>query len=136
MKKQNGFVLFIALLFIFVLTLIVVSDTQTMILDRKMLNNARHDFQVYTVAQWGIQSVVYALEGDPIVLPDSMIVLNTTVKNIQTDLCDNQTVEIQAIAEDQLSKIVLNSRDIFAKVPREKGCKEIPIHQRIWWQES
>ena len=136
MKKQNGFVLFIALLFIFIVTLIVMSDTQTMILDKKILNSVHHEFQVYTVAQWGIQSAVHALEGDPIVLPDSSIVLNTTVKNIKTDLCDNQTVEIQVIAQDQFSKVVLNSRDIFAKVPREKGCQKIPIHQRIGWQES
>lgn len=136
MKKQNGFVLFITLLFIFVLTLLVMSGSQIMVLNTKMQNNTRHDFQVYAMAQFGMQSVVCALEGNPIALPDSSISLNTTVKNIQVDDCDNQTVDIQSTAQDQFSKVVLISRDIFAKVPRKKGCVKIPIHQRIWWEES
>lgn len=136
MKKQHGFVLFITLLFIFVLTLMVMSGGQIMILDTKMQNNTRHDFQVYVRAYNGMESIVHALEGDPIALPDSSISLNTTVKNIQTDACHNQTVDIQSMAQDQFSTVILNSRDIFAKVPREKGCEKIPIHQRVWWQES
>ncbi|OGT42540.1 MAG: hypothetical protein A3F13_05110 [Gammaproteobacteria bacterium RIFCSPHIGHO2_12_FULL_40_19] len=136
MKKQAGFVLFITLIFIFVLTLIVISGSQTMILDTQMQNNSRHDFQVYVRAYVGMQFVAHRLEGDPITLPDSALSLNTTVKNVQTDQCGNQTVEIQSIAQDRFSKVILNSRDIFAKVPREKGCKEMPLHQRIWWQES
>lgn len=136
MKSQNGFVLFITLLFIFIITLIVMSAGQTMLLDTKMQNNAHHAFQVYARAYFGMQSVVHRLEGDPIVLPNSSISLDATVKNIQVDPCHNRIVEIQSIAHDQFLTVILNSRDIFAKVPREKGCQKIPIHQRIWWQES
>ena len=134
--KQHGFILFIVLLFLFVLTLIAVSGSQDIILENKMQNNMQNTSLVFARAELGLQQAVLAIEGDPISLPDSPISLNVTTKLISTDDCDNQTIDIYSTAKDTLSTVVLNSRNIFAKVPREKGCKKIPAHQILWWRES
>ena len=134
--KQHGFILFIVLLFLFVLTLIAVSGSQDIILENKMQNNMQNTSLVFARAELGLQQAVLAIEGDPISLPDSPISLNVTTKLISTDDCDNQTIDIYSTAKDTLSTVVLNSRNIFAKVPREKGCKKIPVHQTLWWEYS
>ena len=134
--KQHGFILFIVLLFLFVLTLIAVSGSQDIILENKMQNNMQNTSLVFARAELGLQQAVLAIEGDPISLPDSPISLNVTTKLISMDDCDNQTIDIYSTAKDTLSTVVLNSRNIFAKVPREKGCKKIPVHQTLWWEYS
>src|SRR3990167_7288857 len=112
--SESGFVLFIVLLFLFVLTLIAVSGSQDIILENKMQNNMQNTSLVFARAELGLQQAVLAIEGDPISLPDSPISLNVTTKIINTDDCDNQTIDIYSTAKDTLSTVVLNSRNIFA----------------------
>jgi Tfp pilus assembly protein PilX len=135
MKHNRGFVLFIVLLFLFVLTVLVVSGSQNIILNHKMQNNTYDHFEVFTEAEFGWQQAVLALQGQTITLPDSPILLTVTTKIVSTDPCGNQTIDIQSVAKDTLSKVILNSRDIFARVPREKGCQKIPAHHILWWKE-
>ena len=132
----NGFVLFITLIFLFVLTLIAISGSQDIILENKMQNAMQNNALVFSRAELGMQQAVLAIEGDPIVLPDSPISLNVLTKIISTDDCGNQTIDIQSTAKNLFSRVVLNSRNIFAKVPRQKGCKKIAKHQILWWRES
>ena len=95
---------------------------------------AHHDL-VLLRAEAGMQQVILSLEGESVVLPDSAISLETSIKNIKTDACGNQTVEILSVAQDGNDKVVLNSRDIFARVPVEKDCSAIPLHRCVWWKE-
>ena len=133
---ENGFVLFIVLLFLFVLTLLSVSGSQKMILENKMQNNMCEHAQVFARAELGMQQAVLAIEGDSISLPDSRIHLSVHTKIISTDHCGNQTIDIQSMANDYLSKVILNSRNIFASIPKQRRCKKIPKHRVVWWSEE
>lgn len=134
--RQTGFVLFIVLIFLFVLTFITISSSQDIILENKMQNNMENSFAVFSRAELGMQQAVLAQEGDSIVLPDSPISLNVTTKLIAKDACDNKIIDIQSIAKNNVSTVVLNSRNIFAKVPRQTGCKKITKHQTLWWKDN
>ena len=132
----NGFVLFITLIFLFVLTLIAISGSQDIILENKMQNAMQNNALVFSRAELGMQQAVLAIEGDPIVLPDSPISLNVLTKIISTDDCGNQTIDIQSTAKNLFSRVVLNSRNIFARVPKENGCEKISMYQILWWKDS
>lgn len=133
--QQNGFILFITLLFLFVLTLFAIAGSQDIILENKMQSNGQNHFAVFARAELGLEQAVLLLEGNPITLPDSSISLTVTTTAVATDDCGNQTIDIQSTAKNNVSTVVLNSRNIFAKVPRQKGCKKIPLHQIVWWKE-
>ncbi|MCX7124757.1 MAG: pilus assembly PilX N-terminal domain-containing protein [Gammaproteobacteria bacterium] len=133
--NERGFVLMITLLFIFVLTLLAISGSQDIILENKMQNNMQQELAVFAYAELGMQQQVLQLQGESMTLPNSSISLKTTSKIIDTDSCDNQTIDIQSIAQNSISTVVLNSRAIFAKVPRDKGCKKIPAYRVVWWSE-
>ncbi|HLB56644.1 MAG TPA: hypothetical protein VJK30_04890 [Coxiellaceae bacterium] len=132
---EPGFILFIVLIFLFVLTLTTISSSQDIILENKMQNNMENSFSVFARAELGMQQAVLAQENDPIVLPDSPISLNVTSTVIAKDSCDNKIIDMQSTAKNNVSTVVLNSRNIFAKVPRQKGCKKISKHQILWWRE-
>lgn len=134
-KNCAGFILFIVLLFLFVLTLLVVSGSQDIILDNKMQNNMHNNNLVFARAEFGMQQAISSIEGDSITIPDSSITLNIITKIVSIDDCGNQTIDIQSTAKNTFSTVVLNSRTIFAKVPRQKSCKKIPGFQRLWWRE-
>lgn len=133
-QNQNGSVLVLVLIFVFVLTAIVVSDCQNLIVNQKMQHVIQHDFIVFLRAEAGMQQTIFALQGKSVQLADSKITLKTQVKTITIDQCGNQTVEIESIAEDDFDKVVLNSRDIFARVPIKKHCPTIPLHRCLWWR--
>lgn len=133
---ENGFVLFIVLLFLFILTLLAVSGSQNMILENKMQNNMQDHALVFARAELGMQQAVHAMEDDPISIPASSIKLKVQTKIISIDDCGNQTINIRSIAKDAFSTVILNSLDIFARVPRAKYCKKIPAHRVIWWRET
>ena len=132
-SKNKGSVLILTLLFLFIFTLIMVSDSQDVIINNKMQSAMQHDFAVFERAESGMRQMVLVLQGLSITLPNSTISLKTTAKLIKTDKCGNQTLIIQSIAHDQYDQVILNSRDIFAKVPKHRKCKKILEHQVLWW---
>ncbi len=132
--NERGFILFIVLLFLFVLTLFSVVGSQDIILENKMQNNMKNHFAVFARAELGLEQAVLTQEGDPIMLPDSPISLSVTTNTVATDDCGNQTIDIQSIAKNNVATTILNSRHIFAKVPKQKGCKKIPAHRILWWK--
>jgi Tfp pilus assembly protein PilX len=134
LKNSNGAVLISVLVFLFVLTLMMVSNSQDVIINQKMQNAMRHDFAVFLRAEAGMQQAILSLQGESVDLPDSPIVLRTTVQKIKIDRCGNQIVEILSIAQDDHDKVMLNSRDIFARVPVAKHCQKIPVHRCLWWR--
>ena len=133
-NNNNGAVLIIVLVLLFVLTVMMVSNSQDVIANQKMQNAMQHDFAVFLRAKAGMQQAILLLQGESVDLPDSSIALQTSVKKIKTDRCGNQTVEIISVAQDDRDKVILNSRDIFAKVPHEKHCHNVPLHRCLWWK--
>lgn len=131
---MSGFTLMITLLFIFVFTILAVAGSQSIIIENKMQNNMQQELAVFARAELGLQQEILRLQGQAITLPDSDITLKTTTTLIDVDDCDNQTMDIQSIAYNHFSTIILNTRTIFAKVPREKHCKKIPLHHIVWWK--
>ncbi len=133
-RNENGAVLIIVLVFLFVLTVMMVSNSQDVIANQKMQNAMQHDDAVFLRAEAGMQQVILSLQGESVDLPDSPIALQTSVKKIKADRCGNQTMEITSIAHDDRDKVILNSRDIFARVPVVKHCQKIPMHRCLWWK--
>lgn len=136
MKKNQGAVLFLTLIFLFVLTLLVVDGSQDIILTDQMQKAMQNNAAVFAQAEWGMKQAIHSIMGDPIALPESPISVKTDIKIISIDECDNQTVSIRSVAKDSAATVVLNSLNIFAKVPKESGCKKIPEHHIVWWRES
>lgn len=134
MKKENGFILLVTLIFIFVITLIVMSGSEDIVLDEKMQNHFYRNFQLFLTAEWSVAEARSHFTGHPVAAPYSPFTVDTEPHLIQTDECGNQLVEMQTTASDAQSTVLLNSQDIFARVPIEKGCPVIPVHQTIWWQ--
>lgn len=133
-NKERGAILIVTLIFLFILTLIVVSDTTDFILNTKMQSAMQNHFLMFARAEAGVQEMVSAIMGAPITLPDSSISLNATAKIIKTDHCGNQIIFIQSIAQNHEKKIILNSLHIFARVPKLQECEQIAAHQIIWWE--
>lgn len=133
-NNNNGAILIIVLIFLFVLTLILVSNSQDVIVNQKMQNAMRHDDAVFLRAEAGMRQVILSLQGESVDLPDSPISLQTSFKKIKVDRCGNQTGEIMSVAQDEREKVILNSRDIFARVPVAKHCQKMPVHRCLWWR--
>ena len=133
-RDQEGSVLVLVLIFLFVLTAIIVSDSQNLIINQKMQHAIKNDFLVLLRAEAGMQQAIFQSEGRSVHLTDSPIALKMQSKTITVDQCGDKTVEISAIAQDDFDKVVLNSRDIFARVPRGKNCPKIPLHRCVWWR--
>ncbi|EKD77347.1 MAG: hypothetical protein ACD_42C00367G0001 [uncultured bacterium] len=123
----------ITLIFLFIMTLLCVMDSDEVIINTKMQAAMQRDFMVFSRAQMGIEQIRLAMQGEKMILPDSPILLKTTIQLIKTDRCGNQTVNIESEAHDQFETVVLNSRDIFATVPIQKKCRKISPHQVLWW---
>jgi Tfp pilus assembly protein PilX len=134
--QNNGFVLFVVLIFLFVLTIISISGSQHLILENKMQHNLNDHAKVFSRAELGLQQAIFAIEGNTFSIPDSTILLKVKTKMISIDACGNQTINIKSIAKDAFSTVILNSLDIFGRVPRSKGCKKILLHRVIWWKET
>lgn len=134
-KSQQGFILIVVLIFLFVITLLAVSSSAHIIMDYKMQTQMQRKLVLFLRAEAGMQQVVLSEMGQTIVLPDSPISLKTSQKNINTDACGNTTVEIQSIAQSGNNHVMLNSEDIFAKVPSAPGCMTVPKHQCVWYIE-
>jgi len=135
LKYHNGFVLMITLIFIFVMTILIIAGSQDIILENKMQNNSQQFLLVFDRAEWGMEQKILALQGHAMTLPDSSVSLRVNAKTIETDDCDNKMIDIQSNAKNSFSRVVLNSRGIFAKVPREKNCKKVPAYRMLWWTE-
>lgn len=135
-KKQQGTILLMTLLFLFILTWIVARDANDAILESKMQNNMTNYAAVFRRAEEGMQKMVLTQEGKKINLPSSSIALSLSSTVISTDTCGNATIHIQSIAKNNGTTVVLNSLNIFAKVPRQKGCKKIPEHHIIYWKDD
>ena len=133
-SREQGYILLLTLIFLSVLLLLVMNASDNSILNRKMQTNSDHASSVFNRAQLGLMQMIMDHAGESISLPDASITLTTSETLVQTDACGNQTVDLQATADDGISTVVLNTRDIFAKVPREKNCAKIPWHQIIWWR--
>ena len=132
--RKGGFVLLIVLIFIFVITLLAVTSSENVILENKMQINYQKKSEVEVRAEQGLEQMVLATQGQSITLPTDEITLNTSHKIISIDTCGNQTIAFESTAQNTFAKVVLNSLDIFAKVPHEKGCAVIPTHQIIGWK--
>lgn len=132
-KSQAGFILIIVLVFLFVITLFSVSGSEKIIMDYKMQAQMQRELKLFLRAEAGRRQVIFQLKGQPIALPDSPVMLKTVVKNVSTDACGNETVAIQSTASFSTDRVILNSEDIFAKVPTALGCRTIPLHQCLWW---
>ncbi|PIZ04288.1 MAG: hypothetical protein COY58_04865 [Gammaproteobacteria bacterium CG_4_10_14_0_8_um_filter_38_16] len=135
-NKQIGMVLLLTLIFLFVLTLIAVSDSDDVIINHKMQSAIHAHLLIFMRAEWGMQKIILAHEGIFIDLPDSPIMVHAQSTVIKTDRCGNQTILIQSIGTDHAEKVVLNSLHIFARVPKLKKCKKIQLHQCLWWREA
>ena len=134
MNKAGGSILIITLIFVFVLTLLVVSGNQNSIIENKMQNNSSQLSSVFARADLGMQQAILQLENKSILLPDSPISLTVNKKIIDVDACDNQTLAFQSIAQRFNLRVVLNSVVIFAKVPHKTHCRKIPLVRVIGWK--
>ena len=132
---NQGYILITTLIVLFVLTLLVVGSSESGIMNQKMQNGWGQYNQVVERAEWGLAQLVAGFQGRSFTLPDSSILLTTSYTVLNTDDCGNQTVDLQSTAKNAFSTVILNSRDIFARVPTRKGCNSIPEHQIIWWRE-
>lgn len=134
--SDRGFILFTVLLFLFVMTLLVLNATDDLILADKMEFSTKNNLTVFSHAEMGLEQVRLKLMGKEMILSPSNITLDTSAKILHIDACGNQTVAIQSIATNRFSKTVLNSIDIFARVPFTKNCKILPNHQCILWMKK
>ncbi|MDP1573942.1 MAG: hypothetical protein Q8L78_03285 [Coxiellaceae bacterium] len=133
--SNQGYVLITTLIVLFVLTLLVTGSSESHIVNQKMQNNWEQYNAVFHRAEWGLQQLVAGFGGGSISLPDSPITLTTSYTLLETDACGNKMLDLQSTAKNAFSTVILNSRDIFARVPALKGCSSIPRHQIIWWRE-
>lgn len=133
-KKWNGFILLVTLIFIFVTTLILMSSSNSVILDEKMQRDFYRNFQLFLSAEWSRAATESVLIGNSMTIPNNTFHVLTKTNLIQVDECGNQLIEMQTTATDNQSTVLLNSQDIFARVPNEKGCSAMPVHQTIWWK--
>ena len=134
-KSIRGYIIITTLIFLFVITLLVVSAADNIILNNKMQSNMQQYTAVFARAELGLQQTVLAFEGESINLPNSPITLQTSRSIVKIDACGNQTVDFQSIAHNAFSTVVLKCQDIFAKVPTAKNCEKIPPYQVVWWSE-
>ena len=132
---NQGYILITTLIVLFVLTLLVVSSSELGVMNQKMQNGWMQYNQVFERAEWGLAQLVANFQGKSFALPDSPILLTTSYTVLDTDGCGNQTVDLQSRAKNAFSTVILNSRDIFARVPTRKGCNSLPQHQIMWWRE-
>lgn len=134
--KTRGFVLIIVLFFLFVMTYVALSGAETIILSNKMQASTQQESALFYRALAGLKQMISVEEGVPVTLPYSSIDLKTSQKMLSQDHCGNQTVTMQSIAQRGNDSVILNSEDIFAKVPMIAGCPPLLRHRRLWLSEE
>jgi len=134
MEKQQGAVLVTTLIFLFILTLLVMRSAAFLILQYKMQEAMELQSRVVERAEAGIIQIEQHWQNDDFTLSDSPITLTTSTQLESIDACGNRIFLIQSIARYQNQQVILNVRDRFAKVPRQKDCQPIPSCQRLVWQ--
>ena len=135
-KSQNGYMILLTLIFIFVMTLITISQINRVALVVKSVAALKTHELLYHYAEIGVMEVEQKMVGEYTVLPQSNIDVNMLVLNQMYDACGNKIVTIKSIVNGYHQKLILQVRDIFARVPIAKGCKQLPRIQRVWWREG
>ena len=135
-NKTRGFVLIIVLFFLFVMTCVVLSGAESIIISDKVQASMQQESALFYRALAGLQQMIGAEEGVMITLPHSPIDLKTSLTKLNQDNCGNQTVLMQSIAQLGNDTVILNSEDIFAKVPKIAQCPSLPRHQCLWLSEQ
>ena len=134
MCQSKGFVLPVVLLIIFITSLVVIHETESVILSIKS-NAAMSSYQrLYFSAQSALFKAEQFYTGQRDKLVSKNVILRIMRQHI--DDCGNNQLVIRAVAQSGRRRIILQSRDIFARVPVEKNCKRMPRFQRLWWQET
>lgn len=133
---DQGTILMTVLVVLSVLSFLVSTALQSVIMSLKMQNNWVEYNAVFARAELGLMQLRAQFQEQTLLLPYSSIVLKTDFKGVQIDVCGNKTVDFTATAVNPFSRVTLNSRDIFARVPRLKNCNAIPMHQVIWQYEA
>lgn len=129
--NAQGAALLIILIIIGVLSLIIMADTQKIIMNQKINSNIRHTGNLFHRAELGMTQAVFSHRGISLNLPSSPIQLATQENLIERDHCNNETIDIIVIAFEKSQVLTLKSRHIFATVPG--GCG-IPSHKTVWWK--
>lgn len=133
---QSGYVLMITLIFVLFLSLLIVSQTDMIVISLKSEATTKQYQALFYRAESGVIQTEKHLLGKDILLPPSSIIVNTHLENVNIDSCGNKTLDIVSVAAWHLKRFVLRSREIFARVPIAKSCKKNPPIQRLWWKEN
>ena len=129
MKNQYGTVLIVTLIFLFVLTLLVSSTTEETILEAKMESLLELNQVILNTAESGVIQSECHLLNHHIELPDTFILLKTSIQLEKVDLNDNKTFLIQSLASYASHQVLLKVRDNLIKMPK-------PTLHRITWEEQ
>ena len=125
----------IMLVFIFLISLIVISQADQMIMMIQSTSAYKRHVLLYRFAEMGVKQVENTALGLPSFLLPSGADINAVVVAKKLDSCGNILMTIRSVAKRQKDKLILQVHDIFARVPSTKGCEPLPKLQRLWWQE-
>ncbi len=136
LTSQSGYALFTTLVFIFVITLMIVSQSNNLITAKRSVADMQQYQQLFIRANDGVVQLEHKILGSAFDLSKTDISLQTKIISQKTDHCGNQIIDIKSYASKGYRKLILRVRDIFARVPVIKGCKPLPRFERIWWREG
>lgn len=129
MYSHNGFALPITLIFLFVMTLIVIAQTELSVSETKTQLRMQYHDVIFYRAEAGLIQAEENLLGISVTLPDSPISLKTTIQQQDADFFEKKLIDIDSVAFWNGQRVELRSRDIFVRVPK-------PAYQRLFWQEG
>ena len=140
MKYQTGYALLVTLIVVFVLTLIIVSQTDSVILGLRSVVGMKRYQQLFYCANDVLVQTEDQLLGKTSHLStaciDFAIQQSIRITQQRVDPCGNKEIDIQASTQLHSQMLILQARDIFARVPVLKHCEALPRFQRVGWIEK
>jgi len=123
-------------MFLFVITLIIASQADSIIMALHSVSGFKNHQQLFNSANDGLICKEQQLLGKSCVLVDTTVRVHVAIVCQHKDACGNKILDLKSVATGSTGKLILQVRDIFARVTSEMNCRLLPRFQRIWWQEE
>ena len=124
-----------AMLFLFVFTLLIVTNLELHLLENKMSINNYHRALVFEAAEAGLIVAESKIRLKPLALPSLPAIVNYHIQLLSTDSCGKKHYQITSSAYYQHASVTLMSQYDRLLSVSKPTCKKEIVNRRVVWQE-
>lgn len=133
--SQGGLVLVTTLLFVFIITLLVLSIAENNILENRVRTFFQNKMVALQAAESGLFAIQRQLTGQPIVLPNGEAKLYSHTEQVAEDSCQRKIFLVTVTAIYHRVEVTLESAYLLSRTLSLPNCKTENNIIRLWWRQ-